>query len=149
MNGRKLTASSLGKSPIQGLCQVLLNNDSFSLLTMNQLLIPHRTTASLGKSKEIEKLSKCYHCFVRTPDFPHEIQCSNDVILSKQCIIVKMLFGLKCQNGTGISKLCRYNLSKWRRFANGFQQNTKAFRRNKSLQQAKQVKRVYKTSVNP
>ena len=78
----------------------------------------------------------------------HQIQRSNDAGLSKQCIFVKMVVGVNCQNGAGMSKHCRYILSKWRRFANGLQQNAKAFRRNKCLQQAKQAKRVYKTSLN-
>ena len=36
--------------------------------------------------------------------------------MSKQCINVKMVVSLKCQNGAGMSKLCRYILSKWCRF---------------------------------
>ena len=36
--------------------------------------------------------------------------------MSKQCINVKVVVGLKCQNGAGMSKLCRYILSKWCRF---------------------------------
>ena len=33
--------------------------------------------------------------------------------MSKQCRNVKTVVGLKCQNGAGVSKLCRYILSKW------------------------------------
>ena len=31
-----------------------------------------------------------------------------------------MVVGLKCQNGAGMSKLCRYFLSKWCRFRKNF-----------------------------
>ena len=31
-----------------------------------------------------------------------------------------MVVGLKCQNGAGMSKLCRYILSKWCRFRQSF-----------------------------
>ena len=37
----------------------------------------------------------------------HESQCINEAGLSKQCINVKMVVGLKCQHGAGVSKLCR------------------------------------------
>ena len=82
------------------------------------------------------------------PRFSRENQCINNAGLSKQCMNVKMVVGLKCQNTAGMSKFCRYILSKWRRFAKGLQQIAKEFRRNKCLQQAKQAKRVIKISVN-
>ena len=54
------------------------------------------------------------------PQISHRIQWSNDAGLSKQCMNVKTVVGLKCQNGAGMSKLCRYILSKWCRFRQSF-----------------------------
>ena len=44
------------------------------------------------------------------------ILVKNDAGLSKQCMKVKMMVGLKCQNGVGMSKFCRFFLSKCCRF---------------------------------
>ena len=46
----------------------------------------------------------------------HEIHCSSNAGLSKQCIYVKMLVGVICQNDVGMSKHYGYILSKWWRF---------------------------------